>query len=240
MATPAPKRENLLVNLVCNIAIPTLILTKFSSEKTLGPMWGLVVALAFPLGYGLYDFAQRRRANFISLIGFASVLLSGSMGLLKVGGLGFAIKDAAVPTMIGIGVLASMRSKTPIIREIFFNDQIVDVPRVEAALDARSQRPAFDRLLAKVSYWLAAAFLVSAAMNFALARYILRSPAGTPEFNAELGKMHWVSMLVISVPFMAAAMIVFWRLFRGLHELTGLTMDDIFHAEAAKPTEKKS
>lgn len=234
VSTPPTKRENVLVNLICNIAIPTLILSKFSGDRTLGPVGGLVVALAFPLGYGVHDFIKRRRTNFVSLIGFASVLLSGGLGLMKVGGLGFAIKDAAVPTIIGLGVLASLRSKTPIVREIFFNEQIIDVARVDAALAARSQRPAFDRLLVQVSFWLAGAFIVSAVLNFFLARHLLVSPAGTTEFNAELGKMHWASMLVISVPFMIVTMVVFWRLLVGLQQLTGLTTDEIFHAEQKK------
>src|SRR5690606_7080559 len=73
---PPAKRENLLLNLAFNIAIPSLILAKASTPERLGPVWGLIVALAFPISYGLWDFAQRRQANFISIIGFASVLLT--------------------------------------------------------------------------------------------------------------------------------------------------------------------
>ena len=86
MSTPPPKQENLLVNLVCNLVLPALILSKLSSPERLGPVYGLVVALVFPLGYGLWDFIQRRQANFISIIGFVSVLLTGGLGLLSIGG----------------------------------------------------------------------------------------------------------------------------------------------------------
>ena len=51
----------------------------------LGPKWGLIVALVFPLGYGVYDFVRRRKTNFISVLGFVSVLLSGGLGLMKLG-----------------------------------------------------------------------------------------------------------------------------------------------------------
>ena len=76
-ATAAPKRENLLINIVCNIVVPTLVLTKLSGETRLGPLWGLVVALVFPLGYGVADFVRRRKANFISILGIASVWIRG-------------------------------------------------------------------------------------------------------------------------------------------------------------------
>ena len=55
MPPAAPKRENLLLNLVCNIALPTVILMKLSDENRLGPNGGMLLALIFPLGYGIYD-----------------------------------------------------------------------------------------------------------------------------------------------------------------------------------------
>ena len=71
-------------------------------------------------------------------------------------------------------------------------------------------------------------------MNFALARYILTSPPGTPEFNAELGKMHWLALLVIALPSMVAMMFLFWKLMHGLVALSGLTQDEIFPDPKAK------
>ena len=42
VSTAPAKRENLLINLTCNILVPTLVLTKFSSERWLGPIPGLL------------------------------------------------------------------------------------------------------------------------------------------------------------------------------------------------------
>ena len=147
MTTPRPKPENLLFNLVCNVVLPTVILAGFSGERWLGPKWGLVIALGFPVGYGLYDFSVRRRWNFISIIGFASVFISGGFGLLKVGGFWFAVKDAAIPGVIGLAVLASMRAKAPLVNELLYNPQVIDVERVEAGLMARGTQNAFTGLL---------------------------------------------------------------------------------------------
>lgn len=233
MSTPTPrKQESILLNLACNIALPTFILTKLSEEKYLGPLWGLVVALAFPVGYGIWDAITRKKTNFISIIGFVSVLLSGSFGLLKVGGFWFAVKDAAMPIAIGIAVLLSLKSKQPLVRELLFNEQVIDLPRVEAALLERNAKSAFDRLLVRASYALAATFLVSAAINFATARWLIRSEPGTPAFNAELGKMHSIGMVVMSVPAMIMLMVVLWRMIKGIEHLTGLDMDSIFKGAA--------
>lgn len=233
-AATAPKRENLLINIVCNIVVPTLVLTKLSGDNRLGPLWGLVVALAFPLGYGVYDFARRRKANFISILGIVSVLLTGGLGLMKVGGHWFAVKDAAVPALIGLSVLVSMKTKSPLLKQMFFNEQIVDVARVETALAAHGKQSAFERLMVRSSLWLVGAFFLSAVLNYALARHLLVSPPGTPEFNAELGRMHVLSWPVIVVPSMAVMLLAFWQLISGLKTLTGLTMDEIFRGEEPK------
>jgi hypothetical protein len=227
-----PKRpENLWINLICNLALPTVILMRFSTDRWLGPVWGLIVALVFPLGYGIWDFATRRETNFFSIIGFASVLLSGGLGLLKVSGIWFAVKDAAIPLIMGLAVLFSLRSKTPLVRTVLLNDQIIDVDAVETALDARQQRPAFERLLVNASYALAASLVIVAILHFALVYSILKSPPGTPAFNAELGRVHLLTLLIVALPSTVALMIVLWRVVNGLEKLTGLSGDAIFKAE---------
>ena len=233
---PAPaKKENLLINLVFNILIPTLVLSKLSKDTLLGPVIGLVVALAFPLGYGVWDYLERHKANFISIIGFASVLLTGGFALMHVSGMGFAIKEAAVPAGIGVAVLLSLKTKTPLVRTMLYNDQVIDVQRVDDALAVKGNRKDFDRLLFNASCLLAFSFLVSAVLNFGLARYLLKSPAGTAEFNAELGKMHFLSWPVIVIPSMAMMMFALWRLLSGIKKLTGLEFDSIFKAPPEKP-----
>ncbi|HXA13561.1 MAG TPA: VC0807 family protein [Opitutaceae bacterium] len=231
MESAPPKQENLWLNLAFNVVAPALILGKLSGTHALGPTWGLVVALSFPLGYGLWDFVKRRKANFISVLGFTSVLLSGGLGLLKADGFWFAVKDAAVPGLIGVVVLMSMRAKEPLLKALFYNEAIMDVPRIEAALQERGQEAAFTAIMRRSTVLVASAFFVSGALNFVLARHLLRSPGGTPEFNAELAKMHWLSWPVIAVPSMAMMMVALWQLLKGVETMTGLTMDDVFRAE---------
>src|SRR4051812_43520221 len=76
----APKKENMLINILMNIIIPTLILIKLSGDTFLGhpwglgPKWALIIALAFPIGYGIKDFLTYRKFNFFSALGIVSVL----------------------------------------------------------------------------------------------------------------------------------------------------------------------
>jgi len=237
-ASASHKRENLLVNLVCNIAVPSLILAKLSAPERLGPALALVAALIFPLGYGLWDFAQRRTANFVSIIGLASVLLTGGLGLLQVDGFWFAVKEAAVPALIAACVWASQHSRRPLVRQFVYNEQVIDVARIDAALDAPQSngtsrpdaRAQLERLLRRAGQWLVASFLLSAVLNFVLARWLLKSPSGSPEFNAELAKMNLLSWPVITLPSLAIMLIALWRLMRGITHLTGLPLDAILRS----------
>jgi hypothetical protein len=235
-ATPAPgpKPENMLLNLACNVAAPALVLFYLSQPARLGPLWGLLVALAFPLGYGIYDLVIRRKWNFLSGFGLFSVMVTGGLGLLKLDGFWFAVKDGAVPALFGLAFIGSLRTSTPLIRTFLYNDQFIDTGRVGSAIAARGVSEAFERLMVRATWMLAGTFFFSAALNFVLARLILKSPGGTPEFNAELGKMTVVSHTVLIVPTLAALLGAFWYFLTGVKRLTGLTIDELLREPPKK------
>jgi hypothetical protein len=231
----ARKPENIWLNLICNIVLPGFILSKLSPENRLGPLVALLAGIAIPLIYGIYDLVTRRKWNLFSIVGVISVGLTGGLGLMKVGALGFAIKEAAVPATFAVAVLATLKTRRPLVRELIFNDSIVDVPKVEAALAARGSRAEFEQLLLSSTWLLAGSFVLSAVLNFVLARIILKSPGGTAAFTAELGRMTWLSWPVIALPSMTVMIFILWRLFRGVHRLTGLDFESAIRSKPEKP-----
>ena len=72
-----------MVDLLVSILIPSFILMKFSTPEYLGPSGALIIALAFPLGWGTFELIKYRKFNFIALLGLISVLLTGGIGLLE-------------------------------------------------------------------------------------------------------------------------------------------------------------
>src|SRR5690606_40367363 len=58
--------------------------------------------------------------------------------------------------------LVSMRTRRPLVRELLWNDQVIDTARVDAVLAERGQRGELDRLLSRASFGLALSFLLSA------------------------------------------------------------------------------
>ena len=57
------KQENPWINLIVNVAIPMYIMTKMASADKLGPLNAVLVATAFPLAYGFYDFWKNSQDN---------------------------------------------------------------------------------------------------------------------------------------------------------------------------------
>ena len=224
------RQENVLLSLAINIAIPAVVLMKLSGEDTLGPVGGLVMALAFPLAYGAADFARRRQWNLVSVLGFVSVLLTGGIGLLQLDPKWIAVKEAAVPGLIGVAVIASLKTRFPIVRSLLYNEKIIRVDQVEAALAAKGNREAFERTLVVASWMLAGSFFVSSVLNFVLAKLLVNSPAGTVEFNAELGRMTALSYPVIVVPSMLIMVAALYYLFRSIRRLTQLDLEQILRS----------
>lgn len=219
------RRGNPLLDIVLNVAIPAIILMQLSDEDRLGPLYGLLLALAFPVGYGLYEFVVKRGLNFYSALGFVSVLLTGGIGLLKLPVEWLAIKEAAIPFIVGLVVLASLKTRYPLIKT--FVHQFIAVDRVYAALQQRGRVAAYERQLVIVTYLVALSFLVSTVLNYALARIIVVSAPGSSAFNEELGRMTALSYPVIVVPSMIIIFGTLFYLIRGIIKETGLGILDI-------------
>ena len=224
---PVPKKENMLINIVMNIVIPSLILTKLSGPTHLGPVWGLVAALAFPLGYGLKDFITNRKINFFSALGIFSVLLTGGIGILKLPSEYYAIKEAAIPGLIGLIVLISTRTRFPLVKTFIYNDTILNVDKISTALKEHGKTEAFEKTLRIGSYVLTGSFFLSSMLNYILAKMIVMSPAGTEAFNIEVGKMNAISFPVIAVPSMIIMVLSLMYIFRSIRLLTGLTFEEV-------------
>jgi intracellular septation protein A len=237
-APGAPPRENLWANLICNLALPSLLMTKGPGWLGLSPVAALLVALAFPLGYGVYDLLRRRTWNIFSIIGLAALLLTGGIGLFKLPTAWVALKDAALPLGLGVIVVASLRSKQPLVQTLLLNPTVIDVARVEAALAGRQTQAAFRGQLRRATWLVAVSCVVHGALNYVLVRHLVHAPAGSPEFTAEMGRLTlWMWPLAI-VPSSAILLAAVFYLLHGLTHLTGLKFEEMFHAELLEPKEK--
>lgn len=222
-----PKKHSLLANLSFNILIPTVILSKLSSEEYLGPVYSIAVALAFPVIYGARDYLNAHKPNFFSILGVVSVILTGGMSLLKLPPEYIAIKEAAIPALLGLATLVSIYTGHPLVRTFLYNDQILQVDKVSAALHTYNTTDEFERHLKIASYLVAGSFFLSATLNYTLAKIILVSAPGSTEFAEELGKMTALSFPVIALPCTIVMAGTLYYLLTNIQKLTRLSLEEI-------------
>ncbi len=216
-----------LVDLLVSIVIPSIILMKFSGDDALGASAALIVALAFPLGWGLFGLLKYKKFNFIALLGVISVLLTGGIGLLQLDPQWLAVKEAAIPGLIGIAVLVSTRTRYPLIRTLLYNPGIMNVGKIKQKLENLGNTAAFESRLLNATYLLGGTFFFSSVMNYILAKWIVTSPAGSTAFNEELGRLTLLSYPVIAIPSMFMMLAIFYYLWRTIHGMTGLALEEI-------------
>lgn len=225
----AEPKENILLSLLLNILIPSMVLFKLSAPTRLGPVWALILALSFPISYGVIDLIRRKKINWISLLGLVSLLLTGAIGLVALDAHWLALKEALVPMLIGIAGVVSIRTHRPLVRLMVYNDKVIKTEKVDEALNQHNRVRSFDRLLVHATLMLSGSFFLSAILNYVLTRIIVVSAAGTPEFNAEVGRMMMLSYPVIVVPSMIITMLTLWFLLSGIKRLTQLELEEIFN-----------
>ena len=219
-------KPNLFIELLITLVIPSLILMKLSGPENLGVVYALLLALAFPLFWGARDLITRRKFNFLAALGLVSILLTGGIGLLQLDTQWLAVKEAAVPGVIGLGVIISTFTRYPLVKVLLFSPMLMNVERIQESLSQRGNSAAFETRLTRATWMLGATFFFSSAMNYFLAIWIVISPTGTPAFNEELGQLTLLSYPVIALPSTIMMMAVLFYLTRSIRELAGLKLTE--------------
>jgi hypothetical protein len=220
-------RPNPWLEIVITIVLPSLVLMQASGKAALGPTAALLLALAFPLGWGLNNLRNKQGFGPMAGIGVVSTLATGGMGLLQLDGSWFAVKEAGVSALFGVAVALSAFTRKPLVHALLLHPSVFDVPRLQAALAQRGAADAFAARMRRATLLFALTFAVSAALNYGLARWLVRSPSGSEAFNQELGRFTLIAWPVITVPSLALTMAVLWWIARSVRELAGLGFNDL-------------
>jgi hypothetical protein len=221
------KRENPLYSLLFNVVIPVVIMTRFSKPEALGPTNALLIGIAFPVGYGLYDLLIKKKVNWISILGVVGVGLTGVFGLLSLSGFWFAVKEAAIPLLIGLVVIVTQWTSKPLVKTFLYNDQLLNIPKIEDALDTQDKQTRVAVLLRNASFMLAGSFLLSSLLNFWLANRMVVSAPQTSAYVDEIGSFTGLSYFVIAVPCMVVMMVALFLLINGLSKVTELKWEEL-------------
>ena len=254
MSAQKPKQDHPLANILVNVIIPVLVLSYLSKDPAIqqqlgktvrpwhiGPLYAMIIALVLPFGYGVWAFVKTRKFNFFSALGLVSVLLTGGLTLYlwnkngsvkENAGLLFGIKEACIPLVLGIAVLTSAKTASPLLNAFLYNDSIFDVPKIESNIAGTGKTDAYQELLLRATRLFAFSFFVSSVMNLGLALWFFRgfdhsSPDALEVYNAIIGRLTFWGFVVIGVPILAFLFFTLKYLLKGLRELTGLSDEQL-------------
>lgn len=236
------KKENPILSILCNIFIPVMILKK-------GELWfdgynhyfnldlqpfSFLVALLFPLIYFIYDLLNRKHINFISILGFVNVLLTGGIGIFGSRyGLtrsAFILKEGLMPILIGSFLFLYSKYKKSSFNSIILNQALFDTEKIKIYLIKNNNNDALDSLTKKAGYYFIAGFFISSIIQFILASTIVTSNPGDSGFNEQVSTMTWVSYFAVLVPTIIIVGKGYFDLIVGIEKETGLKKEDFLKA----------
>lgn len=243
-----------MANILINVIIPVLALSYLSKDPAiqellgkearpwhLGPLKALGLALALPLGYGIWFFVKTRKMNFFSGLGLFSVLLTGGLtlwlwnedGTVKENAATlFGLKEASIPFVLGLAIIVSHWTKTPLLRTFLYSDSIFDIRKIEKRVGEIQAQDAYQKVLLNATLWFSMAFLISTVLNFVLAQYFLgdldhTAPNAREVYNEKVAKVTGYGFLVIGVPILAFLFFTLKKLLSGLRGITGFSDEEL-------------
>lgn len=240
MTSTSSKPENPWINILFNILIPVIILNQLTRRiEDNGPVIALVIALMFPLGYGIYDYLTRKKKNWLSVLGLVNVGFTGGMGLFQLEGIWFAVKEATFPALIGFAVYASAFTNSPLIKLMVVDTGALDMERIGEKLRQLGTESRFVVHLRKSTKLLAVSFAISSLLNFVIAmRVFVAIDLSLPELerqailNEQIAEMTWLGFAFIALPLMVFTFFIMWYVISGIRRLTGLKLEEIMMIES--------
>ena len=246
------------LNVVLSVLAPVLILDHCSIEGPklweVGTTWAMVIALALPIGCGVYSLMDKGKVEVLTLFGLMGTILTGVVTLYATTGEGeairpdapwwYAAKEALIALLLAGAMLVKSRGKASMLRVFIYTDSVFDVPGIEADVARNAKEQEYDALLQRVNRIMAASFIFSAAANFALALYFLLPVLQLPAteqglaYNYAVSSMTWWGYIAIAAPLLLTMIALIRYLFRALQQLTGRSSERIFAAGVALPGKK--
>lgn len=221
--------KSLLWELFFNLCLPTFLLMKGHTLLHVSPKIALALAISCPLSYGILDWIKEAHFNWIAFLGLISIVVKGSVGLLEGSNQLLAINEMLLPTIMGCGLFGMrLLRKPPFLMKFLLNEQFCNAQLILERLEMNKALPVLNKHVIMYEWSLSGLFFFSAVLNYLLARYLVVHPAGSVEFNHELGLLTGWNFAIIAVPATLGLLCIVWRFFTQVQKLSQLTWDELF------------
>ncbi|MCB9685651.1 MAG: hypothetical protein H6735_11465 [Alphaproteobacteria bacterium] len=209
--------------IAATVVLPSLVLVMGSD--VFGGTGVLLVGLAPPVLWAVRGMVRQRAVSPMAVLAIIGVSASGIVGLLQLDTRWFAWKEAALGVVIGLATGLSAFTRWCVVAVVL--DRLFVKETLEEALTRHGTTEAYRTAVRRSTLTLGVISVAAAVVAGLLARSIVRSPAGTEAFGAEVGYYTGWSFPVITIPSLVFAVIVFRRLLTRIEQLTDMPWDDL-------------
>ena len=134
--------------------------------------------------------------------------------------------------VLGVTILLSHWSKTPLLNTFLYSDTIFDIKRIEKEIQLNQKEDQYKKLLFSSTVLFSSSFLISTVLNFFLAIHFLgdidvNAADARTQFTQKVSSIMWWGFLVIGAPILVVLSFLLFRLLKGLRQITGLSNDEI-------------
>ncbi len=209
--------------------IPLVILTRFSGEAQLGATKGLLLALAFPVAYELYNVRRRRKLSMVSVLAIGGILVTGAISLLGLSEGWLAVRRSVPYFAMSLAVLISMGLKRPLLSLLL--PHILDMKKVEVAAKKKQVSDILAKRIQRAGLLLGGVLLAIGIISFVLTKIVIMSEVGTSGFNQEYARLRLWSLMATTLPLFIGMTGVIFYLARSIEKLTDRDIDDLMKKE---------
>lgn len=213
------------IQFVVNFLIPIVILTRFSGNSQLGPTKSLLLALAFPIGFEIYNVRKRKKVSLISLLAIGGILVTGAISLLGLDEGWLAVRRSVPYLAVSMVILISIGIKRPLLSVLLA--QVFDMEKINARAQKRQTYTKLQKQVSIAGFLMSGVLFVIAGASYILTRVVIVSETGTTGFNQEYAQLRILSLVVISLPLIVGLTGVILYLMKRIEKLTGLDIDSL-------------
>lgn len=218
--TPSP-----LLQFVINFVLPIIVLTKFSADDQLGPIYSMLVALAFPIVFELFSIYKRNRPSYLSLIAIGGIVVTGSISLLGLSEGWLALRRSIPYFALSAAIIVSIHIKRPLFPLLL--TQILDMERINTAAVKHAAKTKLDKHIRYTGYFAGGLFLLIGITSYWLTRSYITAATGSTDFNQEYARLRVMSVFTTTLPLFIGCIALIMYLIMKIEKLTGITLDDL-------------
>lgn len=225
-------KKNPWIELLVNIFLPSFILSKFSDQW--GALNTLLIALAFPAIYFIWELAKEKKVNYLSLFGLLNTLFRGLLAVFELGGAWFVVNEAIFPLILFVFVFASAYSTKPFIKWMLSQSGAIDFDKLEAQAHSNDHGENFIHLQKKTTIMFSMTLLFSAVVNLLIALVVFKDIPETLAkderakiLNEQISQMTIWGWVGITIPSLLALGFIFYHYFKKMGVYTNTTLEEL-------------